>query len=320
MQSMQEMQSMYETQHFLHGRTDVTQEVIEKWKMIVTEKEIQVAVRYCANIIEKKFHKKKVMIVCVLKGAANFFNDLTRNLTIPHTWAFIKASSYHNSQTQSEELKIEGSLEPSDYKDTDVILVDELFDNGLTLDQLKNAMHAKAKVPLDRIHTCTVFRKEKNSNYCQPNICALTLPDIWLVGYGLDDQQEKRNWTFLFACPKSEGVTKTKDDDIFIDTIAYQEMRQKVTQQLIDMSDPTPCSACYGTKKSQCNSCSGGKVRCHQNCNSGYVYQTIPKTNYATNTTTYVQEQIPCHGGCNNGMINCIYCHGSGKVMCQCCR
>ena len=228
------MQEMIESQHFLNGRLDVTQEVIEKWILIATDKEIQVAVRNCANIIEKRFHKKKVTIVCILKGAANFFNDLTRNLTIPHTWAFIKASSYHDNQTQSEQLKIEGSLQPSDYEDTDVILVDELFDNGLTLNQIKNAMHNQAKVPLDRIHTCTLFKKEKKANYCQPDICALILPDVWLVGYGLDDKQEKRNWTFLFACPKCEGVAKTKDDDIFINTLAYQEMRQKVSQQLIN--------------------------------------------------------------------------------------
>jgi hypoxanthine-guanine phosphoribosyltransferase len=117
-----------------------------------------------------------------------------------------------------------GSIEPKKFAGKEVILVDELFDNGLTMYQIKQAICEKALVDPERIFTCTLMKKNKSTKYPDPNLFGVTVPNIWLVGYGLDDKQEKRNWTSLYGCPKSDGVPKSEDDVIFGDEEAYQKM------------------------------------------------------------------------------------------------
>ncbi len=229
------MGSTMETQkssEFLSNRTDITEEVIANWRIILTPEEIQTAVKRCAEVINEKFHGKKVAVVCILKGAVYFFVDLTRYLTVPYTCYFIEASSYHNSQTQSGTIEIKNAISPIEFAGKHVILLDELFDNGHTILQIKNTINKVALVPLDMIYTCTLFKKNKKVDVELPNLHGVTVPDVWLVGYGLDDQQEKRGWTYLYACPKCVDVPTSPDDILFTDIKAYQEMRHQMVQQL----------------------------------------------------------------------------------------
>lgn len=194
----------------------------KNWKLLLSEEKIQHYVQKCADFINENFYGRKIVVVCILKGAIYFFVDLTRKLLVDHSCYFIESSSYHNEQLQSECCKIMGSIEPSKFVDREVILIDELFDNGLTLYQVKNAIHQKAYVSLDKIFTCTLFKKNKQTKYPDPNLFGVEIPNVWVVGYGLDDKQEKRNLTSLYACPKTGNVSESEDDIIFKDERAYQ--------------------------------------------------------------------------------------------------
>ena len=113
-----------------------------------------------------------------------------------------------------------------------VILLDELFDNGHTLSSIKSAIQEKANVPRDMVYTCTLFKKTKqNIQYEAPNLFGYFVPNIWLVGYGLDDRQEKRGWPHLYACPKSDGIEKSPDDVIFENDKEYNNMRLYMIEQ-----------------------------------------------------------------------------------------
>ena len=72
--------------------------------------------------------------------------------------------------------------------------------------------------------TCTLFKKNKTTEYPDPDLFGVTVPNVWLVGYGLDDNQEKRNWTMLYAVPKLPGITESDDDILFRDDEIYQKM------------------------------------------------------------------------------------------------
>ena len=123
---------MDQVMEFLEKQHDILPEVND-WKVVLTPEEINTVVKYCAKQINDKFKGKNIVICAILKGAVYFFVDLTRYLTIPYSCYFIEASSYHNKQTQSEMLKIESSINPSKFEGKHVILLDELFDNGLTM-------------------------------------------------------------------------------------------------------------------------------------------------------------------------------------------
>ena len=211
---------------FISSRKDLGKgNVAGTWKLILTQSEIKSIVKKCANVINEKFEGKNIVIVCLLKGAAYFFVDLTRELIIPYSTYFIEASSYRNKQTQDEEIEILSKIVPSKFIDKHVILIDELYDTGNTIEKVKIAIHDKAAVPYDKIFMCTLFKKNKESTNPDPDFYGIDVPNVWLVGYGLDDNQEKRGWTYLFACPKCKGVPESRDDLIFTDEIFYEKIR-----------------------------------------------------------------------------------------------
>ena len=201
---------------FLENRKDLRNvNVKDEWRLILKEEQIQQHVNECANKINELFEGKEIILVCILKGAVWFFSDLTKKLVIPYSTYFIEASSYKNSQIQAETIEILSVLNPKKFEGKHVILIDELYDNGTTLEHIKKAISEKTSTKYDDIFTCTLFKKNKPISH--PDACKLDLygcfvPNVWLVGYGLDDQQEKRGWTQLWAAPKSEGIEKTEDD------------------------------------------------------------------------------------------------------------
>lgn len=203
------------------------------WKLLVNKSHIKKCVKQLAKKIDTIFWGKKVVVVCILKGAVYFFVDLTRYLQIPHACYFIESSTYHDDQKPSE-TSVLGSIDPKKFADKEVhyVLVDELFDNGQTLHNIKTTIHEKASVPLDKIFTCTLFRKNKASKYAQPDLFGLSVPDVWLVGYGLDDKQEKRNWENVWACPKTIPALRTESDNLFSDLSYYTEVVDNLEEQI----------------------------------------------------------------------------------------
>jgi hypoxanthine phosphoribosyltransferase len=216
---------------FLTGRQDLRGSEKTEWRLIMTDDEISRKVDLCADYVNTTFAGKDIVLTCVLKGAAVFFVDLAKKVTIPNSWYFISASSYYNNhpQEQSDHVTIEGSIEPKKFVGKHVILIDELFDNGHTLNDLKTAISVKAQVPLDHIHTMVLFKKDKTVTTQQPDFFGVAVPDVWLVGYGLDDVQEKRGWTHLFACPKADGIPKTDDDELFTNKDFYDSIRKRLS-------------------------------------------------------------------------------------------
>lgn len=224
--------SMEASRKFLEGREDLRNvDIYNTWKLLLTEEEISIAVKYCAKVITEKFRGKNIVIACILKGCVYFFVDLTRQLTIPHSAYMVEFSSYHNSQQQNSG-EILSLIQPDKFKDKHVILLDELYDNGLTLESVKQEIIKKGNVPAENIFTCTLMRKEHQGKYPPPDLCPLTMPSVWLNGYGLDAGQEKRNFQCVYACPKAPGIERSEADKMFKDNDVYVKERMKIVNQL----------------------------------------------------------------------------------------
>lgn len=222
----------YKKRHMVNNMVDneQIQNIDTKWKLIMDYQDINNAVDKCANYINNNFKNKDVLIVCILKGAVYFFVDLTRKLIIPHSCYFIETTSYHDNQMQSKcnVDNIMGSINPSKFKNKHIILIDELFDNGQTIYNIKHAIHNTANVPLNMILTCVAFKKTKDTLYEKPDFYGSCVPNVWLVGYGLDDKQQKRNYKDLWGVPKEFGIPYTDDDKIFTDNYYYENIRKKI--------------------------------------------------------------------------------------------
>ncbi|CAH6419102.1 Phosphoribosyl transferase [uncultured virus] len=190
-------------------------DVPKDWRLIVNSNEIKEARNNLASTISEKYQGKEVVLIGILTGGTYFLVDLSRSLSIHHSVHFIRASSYHNEQTSSS-VDISGlsDEEGASLKGKHIILVDELYDSGHTLHVVSQFM--KQYNPAS-VATCVMFRKRKSSSgYPAPDYCGLDdLPDVWFVGYGLDDCETKREWLNLWGVPKAPGVPSSPDDILF---------------------------------------------------------------------------------------------------------
>lgn len=198
------------------------------YKLLLDENMIKNIVNKCANTIHNHFasnitnssDKCEIVLLRVLKGGSYFATDLARNLRniirvcktykqITLTDEYITASSYRGSQVAGD-LVIKSELDISKLQGKKVILVDELIDVGETLSRLHSHFIESGFDPAD-LFTLVAFMKNK-SRVLEPTWHGIVVPDVWLIGYGLDDVQEYRELECLCYVGKPEGIEKTSDD------------------------------------------------------------------------------------------------------------
>ena len=116
-----------------------------------------------------------------------------------------------------------------------VLVVDELYDRGHTMKQVCASLIATPELGLTAadVRRCVLWSKaSKEQTETALDFVGLYLPNVWVVGYGLDDNGEKRGWKYLFAEPKADGVEKSQDDVLFDNDRALTVARSNILQQL----------------------------------------------------------------------------------------
>eukprot|EP00401_Gymnodinium_catenatum_P083267 CAMPEP_0117490032 /NCGR_PEP_ID=MMETSP0784-20121206/17343_1 /TAXON_ID=39447 /ORGANISM="" /LENGTH=483 /DNA_ID=CAMNT_0005284781 /DNA_START=90 /DNA_END=1541 /DNA_ORIENTATION=+ len=194
----------------------------KQYRLILAREEIEAGVRLCAHRIETWAKGERIVLVGILKGAFMFVADLCKALIRPYSVYFVEASSYQNARTQGG-LQISVELSEAKFFDATtrsphkVVLIDELLDNGKTMHEMKQLILSKlADTHKENdILTCCLFSKKREKVYPEADITGIpNLPDLWLVGYGLDDRGTKRGWTELFAMPKVKIVETIEKEEV----------------------------------------------------------------------------------------------------------
>lgn len=203
------------------------------WKLIVTKEEIIQGVEYCADVLNKKYEncQQRVVIMPILTGAMWFHVDLTRCLKFKNESYPICASSYGNNQKQGESVTVKSHFSPTQFNNTKIILLDELFDTGDTLNFIKNILITEANVSANDIFTCTLLKKNKPTS-TSPDLYAFITPDVWLIGYGLDYKGTHRHLPYVMATMKDDNIEKSNDDLLFENPIYYEFTRNQIHKQL----------------------------------------------------------------------------------------
>lgn len=210
------------------------------WKILLHKDEINVLIDTLAYQINKKFKGQPLVIAPILKGAAYFCVDLTRKLTIPYSLYFLEASSYKNSQSQEENVDFSNTIVPAKFQGKKVLLIDELFDNGKTLATVKGALIKYTNLSSIDITTCCLFQKGKQSKYPSPDLVGMNqLPDVWYVGYGLDDEQTKRGFEHLFMKPRAKELQNEHDIVFYYDE--HKQLRNMIYRNISEMKQKLLC-------------------------------------------------------------------------------
>lgn len=162
---------------------------------MISEAEIGRRVNELAEQISSDYAGKgNLVMVGVLKGSFIFLADLSRGLTIPRTIEFIAVSSYGTSSVQSGAVRlvmdVRGNLEGKH-----VLIVEDIVDTGHTLDYLIGMMksHGPASV-----RTCALLHKAERAEVDVPvDYVGFSIPDEWVVGYGLDFAERDRTLPYI---------------------------------------------------------------------------------------------------------------------------
>ncbi len=168
---------------------------------LISEDQIQERVRAMARAIAQDYKGKTPLLVGVLKGSFIFLADLVRELDIPVEIDFLAVSSYGKATETSGEVKIIKDLsEPIEGRH--VLLVEDIVDTGLTLQYLYRLLGDRAPASL-RI---AVFldKKERRLVDVPIHYVGFEVPDLFLVGYGLDYAEKYRNLKYIRALRPEE--------------------------------------------------------------------------------------------------------------------
>lgn len=209
-------------------------QVPKEWRELASPKMIEKGVAKCAATIQYTAtqSKQEVVLLVVLKGGMYFATDLSRMLDdkgVNHSIYTVYASSYRDGQTNSHQLKLEGQLDYSKLNGKQVFIIDELWDTGNTATFISDEVSKNIECP-NSVKIITLFIKRYTIGQ-KIYFYGLRVPDVWLVGYGLDDMGTKRGLRSLYGIPRTEGQ-KTREDAMFDSDKEYLEILTKYKENL----------------------------------------------------------------------------------------
>ena len=163
--------------------------------VLASEKEIESIVTKLADKISIDYKDKNLLMLCILKGAVVFMGDLMKHLSIPTQIDFMKVSSYGDSAESSGTVNIVLDLHRKDLSDLDILIVEDIIDSGKTLSYLVEYLLLKGA---KSVKTCTMLDKPSRRVVdFTPDYCGMTIPDEFVIGYGLDYAENYRALPFI---------------------------------------------------------------------------------------------------------------------------
>jgi hypoxanthine phosphoribosyltransferase len=162
-------------------------------RVLISEQEIRERVGQLADRISEDFADvDRLYIIGILKGAFIFLSDLTRRLRIPHVVDFMALSSYTKATTTGEVRILMDLRQP--IEDEHVLIVEDILDTGHTLSYLYRILKGRDPASLN---TCVLIQKERNSLAVPVDYLGFKIPDVWVVGYGLDYAEKHRTLPYI---------------------------------------------------------------------------------------------------------------------------
>ncbi|MHA2621262.1 MAG: hypoxanthine phosphoribosyltransferase [bacterium JZ-2024 1] len=166
----------------------------EPGKVLFTARKIQTRVKEIAEQISHDYAGREILVVGILRGAFVFTSDLIRNLKVPVCVDFMAISSYGQSSDSSGVVKMLKDLEEN-IESRHVLIVEDIVDTGLTLQYLMRTLSARHPATLK---VCTLLdRASRRKVKIDLHYVGFTIPDYFVVGYGLDFAQKYRNLPYI---------------------------------------------------------------------------------------------------------------------------
>lgn len=166
----------------------------EHIRVMLSEEEVNERIRVIGEQISKDYEGKEIHMICVLKGGVFFMCELAKRITVPVSLDFMAVSSYGGDTKSSGVVKIVKDLDES-IQGKDVLVVEDIVDSGRTLSYLMDMLRDRKPKSLQ---LCTLLDKpDRRVIPVDVNYTGFSIPDEFVVGYGLDYAQKYRNLPFI---------------------------------------------------------------------------------------------------------------------------
>lgn len=166
----------------------------ETVREMIPEADLNARIAELGAQISKDYEGESVYLICILRGAAPFACELAKRITVPVTIDYMTTSSYGAGTVSTGEVRIKSDVEIS-VEGRNVLIVEDIIDSGNTLHYLLDVFkNRNAK----SVRLCTMLDKpERREVAVDVDYVGFTIPDEFVVGYGLDYDQKYRNLPYI---------------------------------------------------------------------------------------------------------------------------
>ena len=171
-------------------------------RVLISEEEIKEAIAKAGKEISDSYDGRPILLVSILKGAFVFMADLCRAITVPCEIGFMAAKSYYAGTTSSGVVKITMDLE-QDISNYHVIIVEDIIDTGRTLNDIVNML--KLRNPLSLKVVTLLDKPSRRKVDFKADVSLFTIPDHFVIGYGLDCGEYYRNLPYIAEFDEEKG-------------------------------------------------------------------------------------------------------------------
>ena len=165
--------------------------------ILINEKELETINEQLAEKINADYadQTKPLIVIVILKGSLIFASDLVRKINLPLEIEFMKVSSYGAGTKNSGEIKVHLDLMRDNLEQYNILIIEDIVDSGRTLARLTQLLKNRNA---NSVKTCTLLDKPSRREVpFTPDYCGTTIPDEFVVGYGLDFDEKYRNLPYI---------------------------------------------------------------------------------------------------------------------------
>lgn len=167
----------------------------KKVNILLSSEEIRERISEVGKNLSKDYDGKKLYVLSLLRGSFIFTADLVRQLSVPVKIGFMATSSYGHGETSTENVKVVQDISDN-LEGYDVLIVDDIVDTGITMNFVIE--HVKKLNPAS-VKCCVLLDKpERRKVELVPDYCCFEIPDVFVVGYGLNYGDYYRNIPYIF--------------------------------------------------------------------------------------------------------------------------
>lgn len=162
-------------------------------KVLIDEETLQARIKEMGKQLMEEYKGKELTFICILKGSIFFTADLAKSIDGDVRVDFVRVSSY-DGENSTGEIKMKLDLKDS-IQGKDVIIIEDIIDTGRTLKYLKE--YLKIKQP-NSLKVCTLLdKKERRVCDMEADYVGFTIPDKFVIGYGMDYDEKYRNLPYI---------------------------------------------------------------------------------------------------------------------------